>query len=299
MLSVDPILERIFFRSGADTLVGGRGGLGTGLVLGATLTVEAFLESTDVLPGPESLGAAGLGRLPGRAGEEVVGVVALLLAVEEVEVLFGQLGSADEDFAVVFLASVDLASVLTAEGLLGGELAVLRGLDALVLVSAVDGRGVAGLLFTPGRGVEADEGGFEGEVRFSRFFPSVPFGFASLGVKVEGRVVPVAGRLGAVAAAVGPAVGLEAFLFGPGVAEAGRLVGAAVVGAGLVFAAADFTVGVEAEGLAFFSGLSGSSLLGGAAMSFCVVVAASVAAGFTSGGFVVGSSWGNFTGRSG
>lgn len=65
---------------------------------------------------------------------------------------------------------------------------------------------------------------------------------------MEGRVVPVAGRLGAVAAAVGPAVGLEAFLFGPGVAEAGRLVGAAVVGAGLVFAAADFTVGVEAEG---------------------------------------------------
>lgn len=61
------------------------------------------------------------------------------------------------------------------EGLLGGELAVLRGLDALVLVSAVDGRGVAGLLFTPGRGVEADEVGFEGEVRFSRFFPSVPW----------------------------------------------------------------------------------------------------------------------------
>lgn len=96
MLSVDPILERIFFRSGADTLVGGRGGLGTGLVLGATLTVEAFLESTDVLPGPESLGAAGLGRLPGRAGEEVVGVVALLLAVEEVEVLFRQPGSAEK-----------------------------------------------------------------------------------------------------------------------------------------------------------------------------------------------------------
>lgn len=94
MLSVDPILERMFFRSGADTLVGGRGGLGTGLVLGATLSVDAFLKSVAVLAVPDSLGAAGLGLgrlavVPGKAGEAMVGVVALLLAVEEAAVLFG------------------------------------------------------------------------------------------------------------------------------------------------------------------------------------------------------------------
>lgn len=101
MLSVDPILERMFFRSGADTLVGGREGLGMGLVLGVTLSVDAFLASVAVLAVPDSLGAAGLGldrlaAVPGRAGEAVVGVVALLLAVEEAVVLFRQLRSAEK-----------------------------------------------------------------------------------------------------------------------------------------------------------------------------------------------------------
>lgn len=101
MLSVDPILERMFFRSGADTLVVGRGGLETGLVLGAAFSVDAFFRSVAVvLLVPESLGAVGLGRLvaaPGWAGEAAVRVVVPGLAAVEAGALFGRLRSAAKE----------------------------------------------------------------------------------------------------------------------------------------------------------------------------------------------------------
>lgn len=73
--------------------------MGPGLVLGPALSAGAFLDSLAPLIVPEGLGAAGLGlgRLaaaPGRAGEVVVGVVALLLAAVEAGALLGRLRSA-------------------------------------------------------------------------------------------------------------------------------------------------------------------------------------------------------------
>lgn len=64
---------------------------------------------------------------------------------------------------------------------------------------------------------------------------------------MEGRGVPVAGRLGV--AAAGPVVGLVDFLFWPGVVEAGRL--GLVADSGLAFSAAGFADGVDAEGFTF------------------------------------------------
>lgn len=297
MLSVDPILDRMFFRSGAETLLVGRGGLGTVLVLSGALTVDGFLDSGVALDAVVGLAAAGLGlgRLmatPGEAGVPgvvAVGVVVLLFA-EFAGALFGRLRSADGDFAVVFLASASFVSVLIDVGLLGGEAAVFLGPDAVVTGDAAVVLGVAGLTFTAARGVVADSG-FESEVRLSGLFASVTFGLVSLGVKVEGRVVLVAGRLGVVAE-VGPAVGLVGFLFWPGVAEAGRL--GLVVDSGLVFIAAGFADGVDAEGLVFFSGLGGSSLFGGAVMSLPVTSSTD----FISSGFAVGSSGDFFCGGS-
>lgn len=78
---------------------------------------------------------------------------------------------------------------------------------------------------------------------------SLTFGLGSFVVKVEGRVVLVAGRLGAVAE-VGPAVGLVGFLFWAGAAEAGRL--GLVAGRGLAFVAAGFADGVAAAGFMVF-----------------------------------------------
>lgn len=51
-------------------------------------------------------------------------------------------------------------------------------------------------------------------------------------------------------------------------AEAGRL--GLVAAAGLAFVAVGFADGVDAAGFVFFSGLGGSSLLGGAVMCVCV-----------------------------
>lgn len=86
MLSVEPILERTFFRSGAEALLAGRGGLEAPLALLAALAV-VFLASADTVEAVAALGAAalGLGRLeatPGTLGAleaMVEGVVALLL----------------------------------------------------------------------------------------------------------------------------------------------------------------------------------------------------------------------------
>lgn len=228
----------------------------------------------------------GLGRLvaaPGTAGalEAVVeGVVALLFTAFPVALL-GRLKSADGDFAEVFFASAGFASVLMDVGLFGGEVAVFFAPAAAVTGDAAVVLGGAGVLLTVVLEVAAD-GGFEGEVRFSAVFASATFGLVSFGVRVEGRVVVVAGRLAAVAE-VGPAVGLVGFLFGPGVAEAGRL----GLGAdrGLAFGAAGFVDDADAAGFVFFSGLGGSSLLGGAVISFPVTASA----GLGSSGFTVGS----------
>lgn len=100
MLSVDPILERTFFRSGAETLLVGRGGLETVLGLVGALAV-VFLASAVVAEVVVGLVAAGLGlgRLvatPGKVGalEAVVeGVVALLFTAFPVALL-GRLKSA-------------------------------------------------------------------------------------------------------------------------------------------------------------------------------------------------------------
>lgn len=108
MLSVDPILERTFFRSGAETLLVGRGGLETVLALAGALAV-VFLASAVEVEVVVGLVAAGLvlGRLvaaPGKGGAlEVVvveGVVALLFAVFPVA-LFGRLESATITTATV------------------------------------------------------------------------------------------------------------------------------------------------------------------------------------------------------
>lgn len=100
MLSVDPILERTFFRSGAETLLVGRDGLETVLGLVGAFAV-VFLASAVVVEVVVGLVAAGLGlgRLvaaPGKGGAlEVVveGVVALLFTAFPVA-LFGRLDSA-------------------------------------------------------------------------------------------------------------------------------------------------------------------------------------------------------------
>lgn len=91
MLSVEPILERTFLRSGLEALLGGRGALLVlpvlpVLTLLPTLAV-VFLASADTVEAVAALGAEllGLGRLegaPGALGElevAVEGVVVLLL----------------------------------------------------------------------------------------------------------------------------------------------------------------------------------------------------------------------------
>lgn len=107
MLSVDPILERTFFRSGAETLLVGRGGLETVLGLVGALAV-VFLASAVAVEVVAGLVAAGLvlGRLvatPGKVGalEAVVeGVVALLFTAFP-EALLGRLKSATIIIAIV------------------------------------------------------------------------------------------------------------------------------------------------------------------------------------------------------
>lgn len=71
------------------------------------------------------------------------------------------------------------------------------------------------------------------------------FGLVSFGVKVEGRVLLVPGRL-EVLPGVGAAVGLVGFLFVLWAAELGRL--GLVVAEGLAFAAAALGVEVDAAG---------------------------------------------------
>lgn len=288
MLSVEPILERTFFRSGAEVLLVGRSGLGAALGLVAAFA-GGFFASTVVLEVVAGLDAAGLGlgRLAAAPGTAVVlvvvvvvGVVALLFTVLPAALL-GRARSADGDFAMVFLASAGFVSVLMDVGLLGGEAVVLFAPAAAVTGEEAVVRGAAVVLLAAARGA-VDDGGFESEVLLSGLFASVTFGLISFAVRVEGRVALLVGRLGVVEAG-GPAVGLLGFLWGPGVAELGRL--GLVAAAGLAFVAVGFADDVDAAGFVFFSGLGGSSLLGGAVMSFPVTASAALG----SSGFAAGS----------
>lgn len=218
MLSVEPILERTFFRSGAAALLVGRSGLGAALGLVAAFAGGFFASAAVVEVVVVGLVAAGLGlgRLVAALGTAVV-LVVVVVVVEVVALLFtvlpaallGRARSADGDFAVVFLASAGFASVLMDVGLLGGEAVVLFAPAVAVTGEVAVVRGVAVVLLAAARG--ADDGGFESEVLLSGLFASVTFGLISFGVRVEGRVALLAGRLGVVVAG-GPAVGLVGFL---------------------------------------------------------------------------------------
>lgn len=95
MLSVEPILERTFFRSGAAALLGGRSGLGAALGLAAAFAGGFFASAAVLEVVVVGLAAAGLGlgRLaaaPGTAAVLVVPVVVLGV----VELLFTALPAA-------------------------------------------------------------------------------------------------------------------------------------------------------------------------------------------------------------
>lgn len=282
MLSVEPILERTFFRSGVEVLLVGRGALAAPPALLPPLAV-VFLASADTVEAEAALGAPtlALGRLVATPGalEAEGGVVALLL-VALLAALLGRPGSAEGDFAEVFLASAAFVSVLMVVGLLGGVAAVVLAAAAAVTGDGAVVLGVAEELLEGVLGV-LEDGGLDREVLFSVGFASVAFGLVSFGVKVEGRVLLVLGRLAVPGA--GPAVGLVGFLFVPGVAELGLL--GLVVAEGLAFTAASFGEEEDAAALVFFSGLGGSSLLGGAEMLFPVTASAALG----SSGLAVGS----------
>lgn len=278
MLSVEPTLERTWRRSGPAALAG-RGARAAGpvllLVLGAALPA-ALLASADTVEAVAALGVAalGLGRLgavPGTLEAAVEGVVALLLVVLP-GALLGRLESAEGDLAGGFLASAGFASVLMDVGLLGGVGAVVLAAAAAVTGDGAVVRGAAEELLEGVLGVVQD-GGLERDVLFSAGFASATFGLVSFGVRVEGRVLLVPGRLEVVPGA-GAALGLVGFLFVPGVAELGRL--GLVLPEGLALAAAALAVEEDAAGLVFFSGLGGSSLLGGAVMSFPLTASAAL-----------------------
>lgn len=98
MLSVEPILERTFFRSGAAALLVGRRALGAALGLVAAFA-GGFFASAAVLEAAVGLAAAGLGlgRLaaaPGTAAVLVVLVVVELLLTALPAALLGRARSA-------------------------------------------------------------------------------------------------------------------------------------------------------------------------------------------------------------
>lgn len=213
MFSVEPILERTFFRSGAEAVVVRRLSLGAEELGFAEV---GFLSTETATEGREGT-EVGLTRVevvpPGGAGP--VGVV--FLFTELVEVVFERLKSAGADLAVIFLTSAAFPSVLVEMGLLG------RGVAGLLLLGPVETRlegdvafETVGVVLGPGlrAGVDA---GLEGEVRFSEILASVTgFGFRSLAGRVEGlaAALAAAGRLGG-AAGTEPEARLMGFLFNP------------------------------------------------------------------------------------
>lgn len=275
--------------------------------MGAALTLEtgALAEGT-FLPSVVALdsgigfvvtGFEGLDRLIGAAGPVLVpgelGVVALLLP-EFTGAVFGRLKSADLAVVVIFLASTGFASALMVVGLLGMVfLGAWPVVEATATAGTIAALGVPVAGFTAARGV-TPANGFETGVLFSGLLigllRSRPFGFISLGVKVadrgvveslgvklEGRAELDPGRLG-VEEATG--AGLLVVLPGGGVDCLGL-----VVEAGLPLAAAGLAEAATAEGFDFFSGLGGSSLLGGAVILPAMASAADDASKFTFSGF--------------
>lgn len=109
MLSVDPILERTFFRSGAETLLVGRDGLDVVLVFSGALAANGFLASAFALEAVVGLVAAGLGlgRLVATPGEVIV--VVGVVAVEVVVLLFSE-------FPGALLGRLKSAAVIIGEG---------------------------------------------------------------------------------------------------------------------------------------------------------------------------------------
>lgn len=210
MFSVEPTLERTFFRSGAEALGATRPSLGAE-ELG--LAAVGFLSAGGV---PEGRGgvAVGLALLGAPAGGAVPGT-AVLFFTELVVVLFGRLKSAGADFVAIFLISAGFPSVLIAVGLLG------KGVDRFLLVDPGEARaavagalGAAWVLLEPGLTAGA-EAGLDGETRFSGIFASATgLGFVSFEGKVEGLAVAAAGRLGG-AAGTEPEARLMGFLFDP------------------------------------------------------------------------------------
>lgn len=222
MFSVEPTLERMFFRSGAEAVVAGR------LSLGAEelgLAVLGFL-STGGTEGRESgvdltrVGAAAAG------GAAPVGVVVFF--PELVGVLLERLRSAGADFTVVFLTSVALPSVLIALGFLGTDTGGVLLLDTAEAEAAAGvAFGAAEVLLGPGLRATA-EAGLDGKTCFSGTFTSVIcFGFVSLEGKTEVLAVAAAVRLGG-AAGTKPDARLMGFLFDPP-----EVVGAGCLGTGV------------------------------------------------------------------
>lgn len=212
MFSVEPTLERTFFRSGAEALVAGR------LSLGAEelgLADVGFLSNEGVPEGREGVGVGLtlLGATP--AGGAAPGTVVFFF-MELVEMLFERLKSAGADFVAIFLMSAGFPSVLMAVGFLGrgaGGLLLLGPAEATV--AAAVAFGTVWVLLEPGLEAGA-EAGLDGEARFSGIFASATgLGFASFEGKMEeGLVVAAAGRLGG-AAATKPEARLMGFLFDP------------------------------------------------------------------------------------
>lgn len=218
MFSVEPTLERTFFRSGAEALVATRPSLGAeelGLAAVGFLSTEGVPEGR----GGVAVGLTRLGVTP--AGGAAPGTAALFFT-ELVEVFFGRLTSAGADFVAIFLMSAGFPSVLTAAGLLG------RGVEGLLLLGPAEARvaaavafGTVWVLLEPGLPARAEtsldgEAGLDGEARFSGIFASATgcLGFPSFEGKVEGLAVAAAGRLGGAAGAE-PEARLMGFLFDP------------------------------------------------------------------------------------
>lgn len=218
MFSVDPTLERTFFRSGAEVLVARR------LSLGAEEL--GFLSTAEAVEGRGGTGVAltRVGATP--AGEAAEGRLVLFFTeLEPVEVLLERLASAGADLVLIFLTSADFPSGLVGVGLLA------RAVGGLLLVGPDVARVVAvvalGTVGEPlGPTLEAEvEAGLDEEARFSGTFASAAaFGFPSLAGRVEGRAVVAAGRLGG-AAGTKPEARLMGFLFDPP-----RVVGAGCLG---------------------------------------------------------------------
>lgn len=223
MFSVEPTLERTFFRSGAGAAVAGRLSLGAeelGLAAAGFLSREGDVEGRESGVGLTRVGAtAAVGAAPARV---------VVFFTELVGMLLERLKSAGTDFTTVFLASAGLPSVLIAAGLLDAGTGGLLLLGPMEAGAAADVTfGVAEVLLGPGLRAGA-EAGLDGKACFSETFASAMcFGFASLADKVEVLAVAAAGRLGG-AAGTKPEARLMGFLFTPA-----EVVGAGCLGTGV------------------------------------------------------------------